>query len=474
MSPPSQSPLPDSSALEAGLVADTRQPVHGAIQNDVRNLLLDVPLSGRLVYSDVLRSPDAVRTFDDDIKCRSIFEEYATTEEKVPSPKVEGTYAPSLLEYYSRSPGIDLETGVVVFPSQCRQRKEIPTIAYRRRTKRRRGSDRDARVLVLACIGLTTFLSALVAGYISQVVQSKTLHPALHVVFTVSIFVTTILLAYYTARVTSRTSIPRHLWAVRRPRYRHHRHHHRRRWPSTPSTSASLNSKSGLLRTPSVLRPSPTSTTPKRLSPSLPHTPLKPEEVLPLIPHDLLPTPPAARTARHSTQASHSTYLGEYSDFYVKDMKPLPSRPPLTNSPVRSPVGMTQLPPVPPLNVRRAATPPTERPTRTTRPVSPASLDPLPAITCPTPLSPLHTPLSPTGTPGSPVIVEEADEEQDEEEQHEREEGSIYISAPPPAYGRWRGSIRVDPDFLGWRQLSLEEVEGRGLPGYSRGEDDGV
>jgi len=44
-------------------------------------------------------------------------------------------------------------------------------------------------------------------------------------------------------------------------------------------------------------------------------------------------------------------------------------------------------------------------------------------------------------------------------EDHDIEEGSIMIQAPPPAYGRWRGSVRVEPDFLNWRPISLQELK---------------
>lgn len=42
------------------------------------------------------------------------------------------------------------------------------------------------------------------------------------------------------------------------------------------------------------------------------------------------------------------------------------------------------------------------------------------------------------------------------------EQGTITISAPPPAYGRWRGSVRLNPDILGWnpvRNARIHELE---------------
>ena len=55
---------------------------------------------------------------------------------------------------------------------------------------------------------------------------------------------------------------------------------------------------------------------------------------------------------------------------------------------------------------------------------------------------------------GTPVLhpsPHDADHEQ------RLEEGSILIQAPPPAYGRWRGSVRVDPNFLCWQCMTLAE-----------------
>jgi len=34
------------------------------------------------------------------------------------------------------------------------------------------------------------------------------------------------------------------------------------------------------------------------------------------------------------------------------------------------------------------------------------------------------------------------------------EMGDILIKRPPPAYGRWRGSVRADPDLLHWLPVS--------------------
>ncbi|KAF4556100.1 Hypothetical protein D9617_1g079750 [Elsinoe fawcettii] len=474
-----ESPLPDSSALEAGLIADTRTPNPDGVQNDVRHLLLDLPLSGRLVYSDVCRSPlytpETARSFNDDIKCRSVFEEYAAIDEHVESPKKEGTYAPSLLEYYSRSPRVDLETGMALFPPYDKRKDKIPTIAYRRRKKRRTSVDRDHRFRFLTCIVLACFLAALVAAYVSQAVPPRILHPALHAVFVVSIVFNSVLLAYYTSRLTRFAPVPRHLWAVR-PHHRRHRHtrrhHHRRRWPSTPSCSsaASITSTSGLLRTPTPLRPSP------RAHPIAQHTSQRacPTPVAVVeISQDRLLTPPAARTARSSI---HSTYLGE---FYLQDMKPL-SSPASPERPNHSPFAprvpslatvpeMQQVPTLSSLSASLHPAPLSIRPLgHTITPISShttiieatqaerltsATYTPAPNTSHPTyaRVVPARSPM----TPGLPFIEDEA------------EEGSILIQAPPPAYGRWRGSVRVDPDLLSWRGLRREDVE-RGLPDYER------
>ncbi|KAG8629755.1 hypothetical protein KVT40_001374 [Elsinoe batatas] len=516
-----QSPLPDSSALEAGLILDSGALNTNSIQDDVRHLLLDVPLSGRLVYSDVCRTPRDVtpiaRTYDDDVKCRSVFEEYAAIDEEVVSPKKEGSYAPSLLEYYSRSPRVDLETGMVLFPPYDKNKEKIPTIAYRRRTKRRRVIDRETRFRFMTCIVLACFLAALVAAYVSQAVPPRNLHPALHTVFVVSIIFNSVLLAYYASRLTRMAPVPRHLWAVR-PHHRRHRHvrsrHSRRRWPSTPSicsSAASITSSAGLLRTPTPLRPSPKQAYPVTRAQATPHCP-PPAAVQ--TEADLLPTPPAARTARPST---HSTYLGE---FYIQDMKPMsspssPVRSPPTRRPsVQEPVPeATQLHSLSPRSMQSDLRPPplflsTHLAIHNASQLSPAlapshpsphprqqlnSTTPeiLPSTTFtpsgprsarfinrpssprppsntnqphPSPLSPSlpHNPLNPS-TP-IPSTTQSVPHEGEGEE-----EGSILIHPPPPAYGRWRGSIRVDPDLLSWTGaggLCLGEVEGRGLPGY--------
>ncbi|TKX20618.1 hypothetical protein C1H76_7206 [Elsinoe australis] len=464
------SPLPDSSALEAGLIPDARLPGNGHVQDDVRNLLLEVPLSGRVVYTDVCRSPDVIRTFNDDFKCRSIFEEYATADDRIASPNLEGRYAPSLLEYYARSPRVDLETGMVLFPQIQKKQDKIPTIAYRRRSKRRRCAERDARSQVLTCVALTCFLSALVAAYISQAIPPRTLHPALHTVFIISIIASTILLAFYTARLTKRTTtVPRHLWAVRhRHRRPRHRHNPRRRWPSTPSacsSAASITPAAGL-RTPTPLRPSPKAVK---------------------TPADVLPTPPAARTARSSSH--HSTYLGE---FYVQDMKPLssptsPERPsqysPMRPSP-RPPPLFSNLESVPEMAQLPSHSPPLA--TATADKVSPLSPPTTASVITPradsfilpaTTFTPLPRNISAAGVhntteavprPATPVPRDATmlSPTMPFDDDEELEQGSIMISAPPPAYGRWRGSVRVDPNLLSWRHLSLADVEGRGLPGY--------
>ncbi|KAF2219448.1 hypothetical protein BDZ85DRAFT_268465 [Elsinoe ampelina] len=229
---------------------------------------------------------------------------------------------------------------------------------------------------------------------------------------------------------------------------------------------------------------------------------------------DLLHTPPAARTARSST---HSTYLGE---FYIRDMKPMSSpSSPVRSPPTRRPSVLESVPeatqlnslsprsmqsdlrppplflpthqaipnashPTPALSTTLSPhlnhpqlntttpellpsttfTPSAPRSTRfTNRPSSPhPQLNP--THPHPSPLSPSlpHNPLNSS----TPVQFHTQAAPQAEEGE---ESGSILIHPPPPAYGRWRGSIRVDPDLLSWTGpggLCLGEVEGRGLPGY--------
>jgi hypothetical protein len=61
--------------------------------------------------------------------------------------------------------------------------------------------------------------------------------------------------------------------------------------------------------------------------------------------------------------------------------------------------------------------------------------------------------------PNSPIMVQyEADEDVERISQDSR----VNVRPPPPAYGRWRGSYRVDPALLHWRRVgSAEEGEQR-------------
>lgn len=61
--------------------------------------------------------------------------------------------------------------------------------------------------------------------------------------------------------------------------------------------------------------------------------------------------------------------------------------------------------------------------------------------------------------PNSPIMVQyEADEDVERASQDSRSN----VRPPPPAYGRWRGSYRMDPELLHWRRVgSVEEGEQR-------------
>ncbi|KAG9795121.1 hypothetical protein KCU95_g3880, partial [Aureobasidium melanogenum] len=61
--------------------------------------------------------------------------------------------------------------------------------------------------------------------------------------------------------------------------------------------------------------------------------------------------------------------------------------------------------------------------------------------------------------PNSPIMVQyEADEDAERASQDSR----VKVRPPPPAYGRWRGSYRMDPALLHWRRVgSTEESEQR-------------
>ncbi|KAI5202554.1 hypothetical protein E4T39_04660 [Aureobasidium subglaciale] len=56
--------------------------------------------------------------------------------------------------------------------------------------------------------------------------------------------------------------------------------------------------------------------------------------------------------------------------------------------------------------------------------------------------------------PNSPIAVQyEADDDVERPEQ----ESPAVIRPPPPAYGRWRGSYRMDPELLHWRRVGAAE-----------------
>ncbi|CAD0101153.1 unnamed protein product, partial [Aureobasidium mustum] len=61
--------------------------------------------------------------------------------------------------------------------------------------------------------------------------------------------------------------------------------------------------------------------------------------------------------------------------------------------------------------------------------------------------------------PNSPIMVQyEADEDVERASQDSR----VNVRPPPPAYGRWRGSYRMDPELLHWRRVGdVEEGEQR-------------
>jgi hypothetical protein len=60
--------------------------------------------------------------------------------------------------------------------------------------------------------------------------------------------------------------------------------------------------------------------------------------------------------------------------------------------------------------------------------------------------------------PNSPIMVQY---EPVEDEQRSSQESSRNVRVPPPAYGRWRGSYRMDPELLHWRRVGNGEGEGR-------------
>jgi hypothetical protein len=71
--------------------------------------------------------------------------------------------------------------------------------------------------------------------------------------------------------------------------------------------------------------------------------------------------------------------------------------------------------------------------------------------------------------PNSPTMVQY---EPIEDVERSSQESPRNVRLPPPAYGRWRGSYRMDPELLHWRRVGEGEGEGRrsgdtAPPGYA-------
>lgn len=61
--------------------------------------------------------------------------------------------------------------------------------------------------------------------------------------------------------------------------------------------------------------------------------------------------------------------------------------------------------------------------------------------------------------PNSPIMVQY---EADEDVERASQDSTVHVRSPPPAYGRWRGSYRLDPALLHWRRVgSTEDSEQR-------------
>ena len=60
--------------------------------------------------------------------------------------------------------------------------------------------------------------------------------------------------------------------------------------------------------------------------------------------------------------------------------------------------------------------------------------------------------------PNSPIMVQY---EADEDVERVSQESVVNVRSPPPAYGRWRGSYRMDPELLHWRRVGDAEGEQR-------------
>lgn len=61
--------------------------------------------------------------------------------------------------------------------------------------------------------------------------------------------------------------------------------------------------------------------------------------------------------------------------------------------------------------------------------------------------------------PNSPIMVQY---EADEDVERASQDSTVHVRSPPPAYGRWRGSYRMDPALLHWRRVgSAEDSEQR-------------
>jgi hypothetical protein len=64
--------------------------------------------------------------------------------------------------------------------------------------------------------------------------------------------------------------------------------------------------------------------------------------------------------------------------------------------------------------------------------------------------------------PNSPIAVQYEYNDDDGDVEAASQQSPVVPRSPPPAYGRWRGSWRMDPELLHWRRVEGREDEGRG------------
>ncbi|KAK5121108.1 hypothetical protein LTR85_005592 [Meristemomyces frigidus] len=278
------SPLPDSSALEAGIIEDERPTRISRVQDNVRNLLrasvfssirgstVDAPVDHHATVEDDVRSPMQsplqrhVRIHPDALPSPSsqTTTSSATTEsERVPGILFPPTaYQQQVQEMAHQSTVFNTravaalihpdmsDPSLALFLQQKTESRQQRAWKRSRNRKLRHASGRHRKSQWLLCVISGLLLAAIVATYLALATSSSHISATFHILFVLGILLATIVFAHTLVRTClSRRSIPEspRIYAVSegRLRRRHRRHHdqhqddhrHRRSMPELSESS---------------------------------------------------------------------------------------------------------------------------------------------------------------------------------------------------------------------------------------------